>query len=201
MIFASVDRFAPRFLAEEPFFIVDVSSSSSSGYSTFYDPAFDPIYPQFPPDLPSEVKSAPTTPQQHNTNPIIYASNNPSHVIHSQTQNQHPSPLFRLESADDDLGLTCVLGQVGPAATCPCATPRYRVVGASSDEDSELINANNDPIFGDFESKGQGSWNSSSQEQSVQFWADEETGDVFLSKGFKLQPRKHYFITLQVSGE
>lgn len=33
------------------------------------------------------------------------------------------------------------------------------------------------------------------------FWADEETGDVFLRQGFKLQPSKHYFITLQVSGK
>ncbi|CAG7731078.1 unnamed protein product [Allacma fusca] len=65
-----VDRFAPRFLAEEPFFMVSVSSGEGR-----------------------EV------------------------------------PLFRIESADDDLGLTCQLGQVGPAATCPCATPRYKVVG------------------------------------------------------------------------
>lgn len=33
------------------------------------------------------------------------------------------------------------------------------------------------------------------------FWADEETGDVFLHQGFKLEPSKHYFITLQVSGK
>jgi hypothetical protein len=33
------------------------------------------------------------------------------------------------------------------------------------------------------------------------FLADEETGDVFLRPGFRLTPRKHYFITLQVSGK
>ena len=71
-----MDRFSPRFLAEEPFFRVTKGAERDE-------------------ESGSEV------------------------------------PLFRIESADDDLGLTCQLGQVGPAATCPCATPRYKVVGSS----------------------------------------------------------------------
>ena len=117
---SSVDRFSPRFLAEEPFFILEYGSESSSPFSKL-----------------------------------------------SSVSGGERVPLFRVESADDDLGLTCQLGQVGPAATCPCATPRYSVVGPTH----------------------------------KMFYSDEETGDVFLRSGYTLQPRKHYFITLQVSGE
>ncbi|XP_035708831.1 uncharacterized protein LOC110850929 isoform X2 [Folsomia candida] len=238
-----VDRFAPRFLAEEPFFIVEASSPASnggsnsggSGYSTFLDPAFDPVYPQFAysssssssadfvdpapsPSLPptnSWTKggstTAATTSTQH-YQPQFYPQ------FHSH---QNPLPLFRIESADDDLGLTCQLGQIGPAATCPCATPRYKVVGATTtfpeksldhppsfedglaDEDAAGAKGSGGGGKGDDSSPLTTSKECRNQSHNHPgnnlFWADEETGDVFLRQGFKLQPSKHYFITLQVS--
>lgn len=121
----TVDRFAPRFLAEEPFFIVDA--------------------------------------QPGVTSPRNYSPSSSS----TSSSSLDRGALFRVEAADDDLGLTCQLGQVGPAATCPCATPRYSVVGKS---------------------------------QRL-FFADEETGDIFLRPGLSLQPNTHYLITLQVSSK
>jgi len=206
--------------------------ASSGGYSTFLDPAFDPIYPQWSPetntnnipgDSPPITSSSSSSPNSVGVNGGSISL--PPH-IHAQPPPPGPAPLFRIESADDDLGLTCQLGQVGPAATCPCATPRYKVVGASTsspegaqtdseDDLSKDNNNNNNPpstssssattTFADERRKSSSSAfskaNQSHDHNNNPFWADEETGDVFLHEGFKLQPSKHYFITLQVSGE
>lgn len=173
-------------------------------------------------------------------------------------------PLFRIEAADDDLGLTCQLGQVGPAATCPCATPRYKVIGASTTipDDRSLASSssstnhpeetdNNRPLqessttfynslpettnLSNFPYSSYSSHASSATKQngdagsgtrarkttdnsqarcpsgwaatqcrklnSIMFFADEETGDVFLRNGYNLQPGRYYFITLQVYGK
>ncbi|CAL8082628.1 unnamed protein product [Orchesella dallaii] len=198
-----VDRFSPRFLAEEPFFIVDsstvitsvalpssqyldsmegpqsvsqhampASSSFSSSSSTSGGPAtvshlnkgeirnakstktlFQPFSssslsspPNFAAFAEPPVKSNLLDSNLSNDESKLRSSimQRPEFPGGGSVPPPRSSPLFRIEAADDDLGLTCQLGQVGPAATCPCATPRYKVIGATTTypDDRSLASTN-----------------------------------------------------------
>lgn len=311
--FAAVDRFSPRFLAEEPFFIVDgstvvttlpfpslASSSSSLDSSEGGSPSRLNVVLQAEASSrfstsPSSVPAASSRLSNHQDEKSRGSSHADAFASSSSSGSFAPSqaalakspaaatfvdsnssgeawkdsgstvdlpgsggtpsarsfPLFRIEAADDDLGLTCQLGQVGPAATCPCATPRYKVIGASTTipDDRSLASTTNHPEETDNNRPFQESsfynsfphrnlslvspastfnqyhagtieqtsspgretsqhncpngWTTTTCQKlnSIMFFADEETGDVFLQNGYNLRPETHYFITLQVSGK